>query len=177
MATQQNTTRIIRSVNSSKHNFTPLSNELLQNQNLSLEAKGLISFIISLPETWVIYKSQVQTALNMNKSKFNRVWKEAVDAGYIQMRKERVSNGRFNYHYMISDVLTGVGLTAGGFSVGGLSEGGKPVAIEKKEKENIYKEKNIQEKINSIPGNSSRSFADIFNNNLSTEDVLNYINN
>jgi hypothetical protein len=93
------------------------------------------------------------------------------------MRKERVSNGRFNYHYIISDVLTGVGLTAGGFSVGGLSEGGKPVAIEKKEEEKIYKEKNIQENINSIPGNSSRSFADIFNNNLSTEDVLKYINN
>jgi hypothetical protein len=177
MAQQQNTTRIIRSVNSSKHNFTPLSNELLQNPNLSLEAKGLVSFIISLPETWVIYKSQVQTALKMNKAKFNRVWKEAVEAGYIQMTKERIDKGRFNYHYIISDVLTAVGSTAGGLSVGGLSDGGKPASKEKKEEEKIYQEKNYKEKISNIPGNSSRSFAEIFNNNFSTQDVLNYINN
>ena len=90
---QQNTTKIIRSVNSSKYNFTPISNSLIQNQTLSLEARGLVIFILSLPETWVIYKGQVQTALNMNKTKFNRVWKECIDAGYIKVIKERVDNG------------------------------------------------------------------------------------
>jgi len=169
---QQNTTKIIRSVNSSKHNFTPISNELIQNTKLSLEARGLVMFIISLPENWVIYKIQVQKALNMNKSKFNRIWKECIDNGYIQVRKERIANGRFNYHYLISDTLTAGGFTAGGFSVGG-----KPVAKEKKQKEKIDEENNIQENNNSIPGNSSRSFAEIFNTNFSTEDVLNYINN
>lgn len=172
----QNTTKIIRSVNSSKHNFTPISNQLIQNQNISLEAKGLVIFILSLPESWIIYKGQVQTALNMNKTKFNRVWKECVDSGYIQVIKERVDRGRFNYHYVITDLLSDGGLTAGGKSVGGESVGGKPVSKEKKEEEKIYKEKNIQEKISNIQGNSIRSFAEIFNKNISTQDVLNYIN-
>jgi hypothetical protein len=169
---QQNTTKIIRSVNTSKHNFTPISNELIQNNKLTLEARALVMFIISLPESWIIYKCQVQKALNMNKTKFNRVWKECVIAGYIKVIKERAALGRFNYHYLITDRLTEGGLTAGGFSVGGES-----VSKEKKEEEKINKEKNIQEKISSIPGNSVTSFADIFNSNLSQEDILNYIRN
>jgi hypothetical protein len=168
---QQNTTKIVRSVNTSKHNFTPISNELIQNTELTLEARALVMFIISLPETWIIYKGQVQRALNMNTTKFNRVWKECITAGYIRVIKERVDRGRFNYHYIITDRLSDSGLTAGGFPIGG-----EPVAKEKKEEEKIYLKKNIQEKINSIPGNSRSSFAEIFNSNTSTEDVLNYIN-
>jgi hypothetical protein len=172
MATQQNTTKIVRSVNTSKHNFTPISNELIQNTKLTLEARALIMFIISLPESWVIYKSQVQRALNMNRVKFNRVWKECVDFGYIKVIKERADRGRFNYHYLITDRLTDGGLTACR-----LSACGEPVAKEKKEEEKIYQEKNIQEKNSSLPGNSTSSFADIFNSNISTQDILNYINN
>nr|CAB5223228.1 hypothetical protein UFOVP385_13 [uncultured Caudovirales phage] len=177
MATHQNTTKIIRSVNTSKHNFTPISNQLIQNQSLSLEAKGLIMFIISLPETWIIYKCQVQSALKMNKTKFNRVWKESVEAGYIKVIKERADKGRFNYHYIISDVLTEGGLTAGGLSVGGYSDGGKAVAKEKKEVENIQEEK-IDDINNSTSSTVSTvtTFADYFNNNPNSS-VLEYINN
>jgi hypothetical protein len=169
---QQNTTKIVRSVNTSKHNFTPISNELIQNTKLTLEARALVMFIISLPESWVIYKGQVQRALNMNRVKFNRVWKECVDFGYIKVIKERAYKGRFNYHYLITDRLTDGGLTAGR-----LSTGGQPVSKEKKEKENIYQENNIQESNSSIPGNSVSSFADIFNSNISQEDILNYLRN
>jgi predicted transcriptional regulator len=172
MATQQNTTKIVRSVNTTKHNFTPISNELIQNTKLTLEARALVMFIISLPESWVIYKSQVQRALNMNRVKFNRVWKECVDFGYIKVIKERADRGRFNYHYLITDRLTD-----GGLSACRLSACGEPVAKEKKEEEKIYQEKNIQEKNSSLPGNSTSSFADIFNSNISTQDILNYINN
>lgn len=183
MATHQNTTKIIRSVNTSKNNFTPLSNQLIQNQNLSLEAKGLIAFIISLPETWIIYKCQVQLALKMNKSKFNRIWKEAVDFGYIKVIKERADKGRFNYHYIISDIVTADDLTAGGLSVGGSSVGGKPVAKEKKEVENIQEEK-IEYINNSTSSTSTDStsakqeltFAEIFNSNISKQDILEYLN-
>ena len=172
MATQQNTTKIVRSVNTSKHNFTPISNELIQNTKLPLEARALVMFIISLPESWIIYKQQVQRALNMKRVKFNRVWKECVDSGYIKVIKERAALGRFNYHYLITDRLTD-----GGLSACRLSAGGEPVAKEKKEEEKINLENNIQENNISIPGNSVSSFADIFNSITSKEDVLNYINN
>ena len=172
---QQNTTKIIRSVNSSKYNFTPISNSLIQNQTLSLEARGLVIFILSLPETWVIYKGQVQTALNMNKTKFNRVWKECIDAGYIQVIKERVDNGRFNYHYVITDSLSDGGFTAAGKSVAGESTGGKPGSKEKTQGEKIDQEKNIQEKNSSLQVTAVSSFAETYKDNLSSENALKFI--
>ncbi len=33
-------------------NYTIMSNHHLQNKNLSLKAKGLLSFMLSLPENW-----------------------------------------------------------------------------------------------------------------------------
>ena len=33
-------------------NFTIMSNHHLQNRNLSLKAKGLLSYMLSLPEDW-----------------------------------------------------------------------------------------------------------------------------
>ncbi len=173
---QQNTTKIVRSVNTSKHNFTPISNELIQNTKLTLEARALVMFIISLPESWIIYKGQVQRALNMNKTKFNRVWKECVTAGYIKVMKERIALGRFNYHYLITDRLSDGGLAVGGLAVGGLSVGGEPVAKEKTQGEKIELEKNLQESISSIPGYSRSSFVEIFNSNITSLDALNYIN-
>jgi hypothetical protein len=172
MATQQNTSKIIRSVSSSKYNFTPISNNLIRNTNISLEAIGLVSFIISLPEDWVIYKGQVQRALKMGDLKFDRIWKECVGAGYISVKKQRLSNGRWKYDYTITD-----NVSVSENTTGGKVRGGKPTSIIKKEKEKKDKENNIQENNNSIPGNSVSLFADIFNSNTSTEDILNYINN
>ena len=169
---QQNTSKIIRSVNASKFNFTPISNTLIQNTNISLEARGLVSFIISLPDNWIIYKGQVQKALKMGDLKFDRIWKECIEAGYITVKKQRLPNGRFLYDYTITD-----NVSVSENTTGGKLRGGKPTSIIKKEKEKKDQEKNIQEKNNSIPGNSVSSFADIFNSNTSTEDILNYINN
>jgi len=169
---QQNTSKIIRSVSASKFNFTPISNDLIRNVNISLEARGLVSFILSLPEDWVIYKGQVQKALKMGDLKFDRIWKECIEAGYITVKKQRLSNGRWKYDYTITD-----NISVSEETTGGKVRGGKPTSIIKKEKEKKDQEKNIQEKNSSLQGNSSRSFADIFNLNISQEDILNYINN
>lgn len=176
MAQQQNTTKIIRSVNTSKHNFTPISNQLIQNVKLSLEARGLIMYIISLPEDWIIYKGQVQNALEMNKTKFNRIWKECIQFGYIQCIKERVDKGRFNYHYVISDILSDGGETAGGKSVGG-----KPVSKQKTQEEKIHQEKNIQESSSSPQGSTVKLNAEILfekykRNEITQSQFLSYIN-
>lgn len=169
---ERNTSKIVRSVNSSKYNFTPISNQLIQNVSITLEARGLICFILSLPENWVIYKQQVQKFLKMGDIKFDRVWKECVTAGYISVKKQRLSNGRFIYHYSVSDVLS-----TNENTTGGKPTFGEPTSIEKKEEEKIYKENKDQEINNRSLGSDQISFADIFNSDITSEDVLNYINN
>lgn len=38
-----------------KDNYTTIDNGYLQNKNLSFKAKGIMTYILSLPDDWVIY--------------------------------------------------------------------------------------------------------------------------
>lgn len=169
---ERNTSKIVRSVNASKYNFTPISNQLIQNVSITLEARGLICFILSLPENWVIYKQQVQRALKMGDIKFDRVWKECITAGYISVRKQRLANGRFIYHYSITDSIS-----TNENTTGGKPTFGEPTSIEKKEEEKIDQQNKDQEINSRSQGIDQISFANIFNQNTTSEDVLNFINN
>ena len=64
-----NKTRIIRSVESTPQNYTPLSNKLLQNKHLSLDTRGLLCYLISLPSTWVVYKHNIRQELGFGRKK------------------------------------------------------------------------------------------------------------
>ena len=147
MAMLKNTTKIVRSTNTTKYNFTPISNNLIQNENLSLEAIGLICFIVSLPSDWIIYKHWIQNAVKMNRTKFDRIWKECVKAGYIKSTKIRTNSGQFTYHYEVSDNLSVAGLPSAGSSTVGSSTVGKPGTIIKREEEKIQEQNIHLEKI------------------------------
>lgn len=43
-----------------KSNFTAVPNKALHNKNLSWKAKGLLSYLLSLPEDWAIYKKDLK---------------------------------------------------------------------------------------------------------------------
>ena len=105
MADLQNKSLIIRSAKSGKHNFTPICNELLQSNTLSLEAKGLISYILSLPENWTILKEVIRDKTGIGKTKFERIWKECKDAGYIVSDKMKNEKQQFTgWFHEVSDV-------------------------------------------------------------------------
>ena len=59
----------------SKHagNYTILPNEVFE-QQLSMEAIGLLSYFLSLPSDWVIYKSQLHSQLNIGREKLDRMF-------------------------------------------------------------------------------------------------------
>lgn len=88
----------------SKHasNFTVLPNELFKS-GLSLEAIGLLSYFLSLPHDWVIYKTQLHTKLNMGREKVDRVFKELQKKGYVISIKEIGDKGRFQYSHIVYD--------------------------------------------------------------------------
>jgi len=79
-----NKTRIIRSVESTPQNYTPLSNNLLQNKHLSLDTRGLLCYLISLPSTWVVYKHNIRQELGFGRKKMDRIWSEAKKGGYLK---------------------------------------------------------------------------------------------
>lgn len=83
-----------------------IPNELLQREDLSWGSKGLLSYILSLPPSWVLYKSKLIEASNMGKDAFERIWKELQSKGYIVGGKNQsVKNGKFGAKdFMVFDV-------------------------------------------------------------------------
>ncbi|WP_328288142.1 conserved phage C-terminal domain-containing protein [Lactococcus petauri] len=65
-------------------NFTILSNEFLRDENLSLKAKGLLSYILSLPDDWKIYFEEISQHHKDGESVVKKSWKELEENGYAR---------------------------------------------------------------------------------------------
>jgi len=96
MANQQNNFKvingkIIRSPKRGSVRYTPISNSVLQNKNLSFDARGLLSYILSLPHDWILVKAQILREHKhfVGQAKFDRIWSELVTHGYIISEKVR----------------------------------------------------------------------------------------
>lgn len=90
-----NSGKIYRSPKNGQSRYTPIANDVLQNTKLSLEARGLLSYLLSLPLDWVPVKVEVQKKNGLGRDKFDRIWKELVDAGYIESVQEKDDRGIF----------------------------------------------------------------------------------
>lgn len=64
-------------------NYTVISNHVLQNNNLSLKAKGLYAFMWSLPDTWDYSVSGLTTVLKEGRDAINEALKELEREGYL----------------------------------------------------------------------------------------------
>lgn len=82
--------------------FESISRELLQNTTLSLESIGLMCHLLSLPEDYKIFKTQLYNKFEKNKkTSIARMWKELVDQNYIIEFKTREGK-KYTYDYIIS---------------------------------------------------------------------------
>lgn len=80
-----------------RKNFTILPNDLIQNEKLSYSARGLLEFMLSLPEDWgfnVAYL--VKKSPNEGETKIRNYLKEIKKAGYIRIVPAKRKGGRFN---------------------------------------------------------------------------------
>ena len=142
-----NKTRIVRSVDSTPQNYTPLSNKLLQNNNLSLDTRGLLCYLVSLPKDWIVYKENIQKQLGFGRKKMDRMWTEAKRGGYLKSQKFRENNGTWNYIYTISDVpLSTVPLT----TVGSSNVGKGDTIISNHIQSNHIQSKELNKKVYSV---------------------------
>lgn len=88
-------------------NFTQVSNTVLKDNNLSLEAKGMYAYLFSKPDGWCFYLSVIQQELKESKAKIRKSIKELVENNYIK-RTQIIKNGRFGgniYEFLDVDRL------------------------------------------------------------------------
>ena len=65
-----------------KQNYTIIRNDILTNKNISLKAKGLLCLLLSLPNDWVIYKTQLSDFSSDGRDATTNAFNELVELGF-----------------------------------------------------------------------------------------------
>ena len=82
-----------------------MCNNHLRNYKLSWRAKGIFSYILSLPDDWDIYMSELCKHSKEGKDAFRTSFKELENNGYIIKEKIKDEKSRFaGYKYTIIEV-------------------------------------------------------------------------
>jgi hypothetical protein len=75
--------------------FTTISNEIIRDRTLSLQAKGLFLTLASLPESWIVNKTQLHNFSCDGKYATGKAFEELVAAGYIKKGDTVYEKGKF----------------------------------------------------------------------------------
>jgi DnaD/phage-associated family protein len=75
-------------------NYTVMSNYHLRDKNLSLKAKGLLSFMLSLPEEWDYTEMGLVACLKEGRDGVRAALQELQKYGYLQRKQLRNANGK-----------------------------------------------------------------------------------
>ena len=70
-------------------NYSGISNEFLRRKDLSAKAKGILAYILHLPDDWNINRNEVMTHFTDGETSFRSGWKELAEKGYVERRPVR----------------------------------------------------------------------------------------
>ena len=82
-------------------NYTVMSNHHLRDRNLSYKAKGLLSFMLSLPEDWDYSLAGLCSISKENRDGIRSILKELQEHHYVEIEKFRGDKGYSEYNYLI----------------------------------------------------------------------------
>ena len=85
-------------------NYTVMSNYHLRDKKLSLKAKGLLSFMLSLPEDWDYSLNGLVAVLKEEETAIKTALDELKENKYLKIDKERNAKGLFEYIYNIYEI-------------------------------------------------------------------------
>ncbi len=75
--------------------FAKVPNSVVADERLSIEARGFLAYIISLPDGWVFRPSHLMKVCRIGRDKYYRIVKELRTHGYVKIRRSKDSRGRF----------------------------------------------------------------------------------
>lgn len=91
-------------------NYTVMSNEHLMDKDMSLKAKGLLSVMLALPESWDYSINGLCSISRENVSAIKSTLSELRDLGYLVVTKKmpnETQSGRIEYQYDIYETKQG----------------------------------------------------------------------
>jgi hypothetical protein len=74
-------------------NFTIVPNAIFEDPRLSIEAKGVLGYLLSRPHDWTIRLIHIGATLRVGRDKAERIFQELQDAGYVVRGKQKRVKG------------------------------------------------------------------------------------
>ena len=85
-------------------NFTVMSNKHLKDKKLSYRAKGLLSFMLSLPDNWDYSINGLVKVSKEGTKAIKTILKELQEVGYLEIIRKRGPKGQYEYEYQIYEI-------------------------------------------------------------------------
>ena len=84
-----------------ERDYTVINNTVLKDERLSWKAKGVFCYLLSLPEDWVIYQSELLKHSTDGRESLRNAINELEEYGYLIIDKTRDEKGHFTAIYKI----------------------------------------------------------------------------
>lgn len=89
-------------------NYTGMSNYHLCDKKLSFKAKGLLTFMLSLPEDWDSSMKRLVAVSKENVKTIRSILNELKSQGYLEIQQTRGEKGYYKYEYIIRDAIRSI---------------------------------------------------------------------
>jgi len=85
---------ILRTIH--KSNYTVLVNEMLMDKTISFKARGLLSYMLSLPNDWIFYQSELESHSELDgDTAIRSAVNELITAGYVTRQQAKNKEGKW----------------------------------------------------------------------------------
>lgn len=128
------------------NHYSVIPNPPFQNREMSLEARGLLAYLLTKPDNWELMNSDLYTCSPAGRHKVDRILAELKSFGHVRRFRDQLPNGQFVWVSEIHEIpiLTTIPpFSDDGLSNDGLSNDGKRGYIINTEETNTEEEKII----------------------------------
>ncbi|MDH9161270.1 conserved phage C-terminal domain-containing protein [Staphylococcus succinus] len=109
-------------------NFVTVHKNFIHDSNLTFKSKGILLYLLSRPDDWQIYESEILKHTNDGKDSLKSGIRELEDVGYVVRTRKRNDKGHLNgYEYLVYEHPIQNGNSYLGLSDNGKSNIGKTV--------------------------------------------------
>jgi len=128
---------IFRRAKDRENPYVMIDREIFQNSTLSWKAKGLLGYLLSRPDDWIVRMTDLAKQSTDGMAAIRTAVKELEDAGYMVRQREQDDEGKFQWTVEVHEVPMQPSTenhhmddpTIYRLSIDGLSTSGKPLDI------------------------------------------------
>ena len=113
---------IYRIIKDKENPYVMINKQFLNDERLSWKAKGILTYLLSMPDDWQIYENELVKHSKDGITSLKSGIKELIELGYIIRKQLRNEKGQFKgYEYCVYEIPAEIG-----FSNNGDPNNGKP---------------------------------------------------